>query len=366
MTKSSETLWKIEPHTRIKHEILRRYLGAWFGILGQRIPRIMYLDGFCGPGRYIGGEDGSPIIALKEAIKHHSLLKNSEVVFFFIDVNSDRIEHLKREIALLTIPPNFRLIVETGDFQCVLEQVFDQARQANSNLPPTFAFIDPFGFKGLPFDLVKQLLQNPHTEVFVNVMIDFVNRFIDHPDPQTQQQIIDLFGTRQVLDVIRSGGDRLEALRRLYLSQLQNHARFVRYFEMRDQRDRVLYYLFFATNHPLGHARMKETFWKVDPESGFRFSDATNPNQLVLFEIDPSDALSKLILSVFTSQKVQVNKIRAFVENQTPYTSSQMKNALSLLEEQELLWVSPYKAGGKKRRRGTFPDDALVEFKIDV
>jgi len=61
----------------------------------------MYLDCFCGPGRYVGGEDGSPIIALKEAIKHHSLLKNSEVVFFFIDVDTDRIEHLKQEIAML-------------------------------------------------------------------------------------------------------------------------------------------------------------------------------------------------------------------------------------------------------------------------
>jgi three-Cys-motif partner protein len=362
----SETLWKIEPHTQIKHEILRRYLGAWFGILGQRIPRIMYLDGFCGPGRYVGGEDGSPIIALKEAMKHNTLLKNSEVVFFFIDINSDRIEHLKQEISLLSIPTNFRLIVETGEFQCIVKQVFDQARRVNTNLAPTFAFIDPFGFKGLSFDLVRQLLQNPHTEVFVNVMIDFVNRFLGHPDQQTQQHIIDLFGTRQALDVIRSGGDRLESLRRLYLSQLQNHARFVRYFEMKDQRDRVLYYLFFATNHSLGHARMKEAFWKVDPESGFRFSDATNLNQLVLFETDPSKDLSKLILSAFTSQKVQVSEIRVFVEDKTPYTRNHMINALRRLEKQGDLSVNPYKASGKKRRRNTFPDDAFIEFKIDI
>jgi|DewCreStandDraft_4_1066084.scaffolds.fasta_scaffold345700_2 hypothetical protein len=33
----------------------------------------MYLDGFYGPGRYVGEEDGYLIIALKEAIKHYSL-----------------------------------------------------------------------------------------------------------------------------------------------------------------------------------------------------------------------------------------------------------------------------------------------------
>jgi three-Cys-motif partner protein len=47
-----DTLWEIEPHTIAKHEILRRYLGAWFVIMGQTNRRIIYLDGFCGPGRY--------------------------------------------------------------------------------------------------------------------------------------------------------------------------------------------------------------------------------------------------------------------------------------------------------------------------
>lgn len=135
---------------------------------------------------------------------------------------------------------------------------------------------------------------------------------------------------------------------------------------MKDQRDRVLYYLFFATNHSLGHARMKEAFWKVDPESGFRFSDATNLNQLVLFETDPSKDLSKLILSAFTSQKVQVSEIRVFVEDKTPYTRNHMINALRRLEKQGDLSVNPYKASGKKRRRNTFPDDAFIEFKIDI
>lgn len=362
MAKQTKTLWKIEPHTQAKHEILRGYLGAWFGILGQKIPRIMYLDGFCGPGRYNGGEDGSPIIALKEAQKHASLLKNSDIVFFFIDEDARRIEHLKSEIELLDIPRNFKLIIENGEFHQILQQVFDRAAKTKSNLVPSFAFIDPFGFKGVPFDLVSRLLKNPSTEIFINVMIDFVNRFIDHPGPQTQQHIIDLFGTTEALEIVRSSGDRLADLRRLYLTQLQKHARFVRYFEMQNERGRVLYYLFFASNHPLGHARMKEAFWKVDPSSGFRFSDATDPNQLVLFEADPSADLAKLIASKFNSQTIAVRFIREYVENDTPYTASQMKTALKLLEEKHELCVSPCKSDGQKRRRGTFPDNVIIEF----
>lgn len=61
-------LWSIEPHSKAKHEILKKYLQRWFPILGRYHGRIVYIDGFCGPGRYKGGEEGSPLIALKVAL----------------------------------------------------------------------------------------------------------------------------------------------------------------------------------------------------------------------------------------------------------------------------------------------------------
>src|SRR5689334_18020118 len=176
MSKTSETLWAIEPHTRAKHDILRRYLGAWFPILGSKIPRIVYIDGFCGPGRYIGGEEGSPIIALQEALKQ-PVLANSEVNFLFIDERKDRIDHLISELSSLTIPGNFHIDTNVNEFENTLTQILDGLKNNGDHLAPTFAFIDPFGFKGASFSLVKRLLTNPRTEVFINIMIDYVNRF---------------------------------------------------------------------------------------------------------------------------------------------------------------------------------------------
>lgn len=65
-----ETVWSIEPHTRAKHQILEECLKAWFPILLRWQGRVLYLDGFAGPGVYSGGEEGSPIIALKTALTH--------------------------------------------------------------------------------------------------------------------------------------------------------------------------------------------------------------------------------------------------------------------------------------------------------
>ena len=61
------TVWELEDHTAAKHEILRRYLAAWFPILSSSgyNRRGLFIDGFAGPGIYSKGELGSPIIALR-------------------------------------------------------------------------------------------------------------------------------------------------------------------------------------------------------------------------------------------------------------------------------------------------------------
>jgi three-Cys-motif partner protein len=45
-------LWDAEPHTLAKIEIVRRYLFLWFSILSKKSNRLVYIDGFAGPGGY--------------------------------------------------------------------------------------------------------------------------------------------------------------------------------------------------------------------------------------------------------------------------------------------------------------------------
>jgi three-Cys-motif partner protein len=362
MAKPMESLWDIEPHTKAKHEILERYLDAWFPILSTYNQRIIYLDGFCGPGRYKGGEDGSPIIAIKKALNHFGRLQDRKIAFIFIDERKDRIEHLRSEIASMTIPSNFSIFTEVLEFEKTVSQILRDLKSKNLNLAPTFAFIDPFGFKGIPFSLVKELLNNPKTEVFINIMADFINRFVEHPDVNTQQHIVELFGGNQALELIANGGDRLETLRQLYQTQLQTCAKYVRYFEMKNEQGRLIYYLFFASKHPLGFVKMKEAFWKVDPESGFHFSDKTNPAQMILLSLDPSHDLVKIIGQKFSEQRATVSQIKQFVEEDTSYIGKHMRQALNIMETDGKIQVDALKLDGTKRRRGSFPDDARVTF----
>src|SRR5437667_12900872 len=90
------TLWQLEPHTRGKHLVLKGYLDAWFVIMGRWNGRILFIDGFAGPGEYEGGEPGSPLIALQSLRDHSSRhLVSAEVRFLFIEKDPPRAEHLR-------------------------------------------------------------------------------------------------------------------------------------------------------------------------------------------------------------------------------------------------------------------------------
>ena len=97
----TSTLWKREPHTAAKHEILKGYLDAWYPILGSSRGRVVFLDGFAGPGVYSEGEPGSPIVALASLIEHNHLprLKNCEFVFVFNEMDPERCTSLNESVA---------------------------------------------------------------------------------------------------------------------------------------------------------------------------------------------------------------------------------------------------------------------------
>jgi three-Cys-motif partner protein len=93
------TLWPLEPHTEAKHRLLQRYLGAWFPILSRSSGRIVFFDGFAGPGEFEGGEPGSPILALQTLLDHQFLerMTRCEFLLIFYEADDRRYEHLVRK-----------------------------------------------------------------------------------------------------------------------------------------------------------------------------------------------------------------------------------------------------------------------------
>jgi hypothetical protein len=153
---------------------------------------------------------------------------------------------------------------------------------------------------------------------------------------------------------------RKRFLHDLYRDQLHRaaRARYVRSFEMRNERNVCDYFLYFATNYRLGLEKMKEAMWKVDPAGGFTFSDATNLDQAVLFQAEPDrKMLRTLISNQFAGHRATVHQVDTFVIDNTPFHSGHYRKVLAAMEKDgELRPVNP----PPSRRRGTYADPSLL------
>jgi len=357
-----DTIWPIEPHTAAKHQILRKYLNAWFPILGTYNKRIVYVDGFAGPGRYTGDEPGSPVIAMQAALSHRANL-GGEVVFLFIEEHAGRAAHLEGEITKLQLPAYFNTRVECGPFAEKLGKTLDELDSDGSQIAPTFVLIDPFGFSGIPYALIRRLLSNRKCEVLITFMVDAMNRWLTHPDQDIRAHIVETFGTDQAVTIAAGACDRSTALRGLYHRQLTRAAKFVRYFEMCDRDGRLVYYLFFASNNALGHLKMKEAMWNVDPLGDFIFSDSTNPCQQLLFGAPSTVPLAEDLFNTFRGMaQIPVKQVEAYVQDHAAYLRKHMGDALGQLESEGKVKVADSKTDGKRRRARTYPNEALVSF----
>ncbi len=182
MKDSALEKWEYREHTRVKHILLEKYLDAWIPILGRYNPRICYFDGFAGRGEYIDIKTrqtilGSPLIALKVADRRSEYYE--KLICFFIEKDEDNFKNL--EEGLERERPNVKnwqkIEIETrnDEFANVIEEIFENMSEGHI-LVPSFLFVDPFGFSGIPFSVITRILSNPKTEVFFTFMVRDITR----------------------------------------------------------------------------------------------------------------------------------------------------------------------------------------------
>ena len=106
---------------------------------------------------------------------------------------------------------------------------------------------------------------------------------------------------------------------------------------------------------------MKEAMWRVDPDGEYRFSDATNPDQAVLFESNVTPILIDQLRAQFKGRgAITCLELRRFVENKTPFLKKHMTSALRQEEACARIAVDTIKIDGKIRRANTYPDEARL------
>jgi three-Cys-motif partner protein len=357
------TVWPLEEHTKGKHLVLRKYLDAWLPILGSTQGRVIFIDGFAGPGAYTGGEDGSPIIALKAFANHPARARMKEVRFWFIEKDPARAAHLDK-----LVEPYKEMLgqgsidVTCGSFDAEVSGVLTELAENTQKMAPAFVMIDPFGVSQTPMAVVRQILQNPKCEVSISFMAEFIGRF--KAEEGWEVHLDGLFGTDEWRQYLQTPNHRLQRQQffELYKRQLKNDgAKHVVHFELYRSAE-LVYAIFFATQSHVGCNKMKEAIWKADPAGGMSFISGRDA-AMDLFTNDISrfepEIEARLRLHP-PDEWVSIESIEKWaMGDETHFHCGQLKAALRNLETNGLVEADET----TRRRRKTYPAGTMLQLR---
>ncbi len=242
--------------TKDKLKIVTHYLPVCLDATERAVERI-YIDAFAGPGtnrieRTAEVIDGSPLIALSASGSRGARGFDH---LYFIEKDDNLATELKTEVERRG--EGKRATVISGDVNTELPELMRELHPRS----PTFVFLDTEGIE-LSWETVQSLAAW-RTELLINFPLGMsINRNADSAKTEAY------FGTPEWREYWNGGRlSRTSGLIRFYLDRLAslgwtehpNHSRLVR-----DDGNRHLYYLLFASKDPAGGRIMNWAFSQPD------------------------------------------------------------------------------------------------------
>ncbi|MEQ0563982.1 three-Cys-motif partner protein TcmP [Amycolatopsis sp. NEAU-NG30] len=353
-----DTLWPLEPATEAKHRLYKRYLGGWWAKMlqpnakGFSWPKVTYVDAFAGPGRYEGGEEGSPVFVLKGLLEHAARdrmdLRRDRVQLAFIEKRRDRFEYLKAELArkfgdLTTLP--VRVEVRRGDAATETTRVLNKFNAWGN---PMLTIFDSWGNVNVPLSLLHRIAGNGGSESIVT----FGPNWFSRREEQNPDQLDAVFGGHeywQRADRETSPDERWRVWLSTYRDALGRAG-----FEYRLQfqvvpRTGQPLYLVYGTKHPAGVEVMKDAMWKVDPEGGTLFRDPRTRGAEIIGQTDlfgtggaVHPELRELVVQRLRDGSVTVGVLRDWLERETSrWRGTHAPQAVRALVDEGVLRIDP-------------------------
>lgn len=351
-----------------KARIIIKYFFAWARIImpiaESRGGKIAYIDLYAGPGRYKDGTKSTPLHILESAINDPKM--SQMLVTYFNDSERDKTIALEEEIR--RIPNVDRLkyapIISCGEVDNEAERFFYETR-----LIPSFSFIDPFGYKGLSWKIVKGVIKDWGCDCVFFFNYNRINAGI--PNDIVASHIDALFSKARA-DKLRSTLTELspELREAAILEELANEikslgGKYVLPFTFKNAAgSRTSHKLIFVSKNFTGYKIMKdimadESSTEDEGVPSFTYSPADASMPLLFSLAQPLSKLRKSLLMKFAGQEATLNHIYQTHSVDTPYVKKNYKAVIEELEKGGVVSVNSTKG---KRRRGTYPDHVRIKF----
>ncbi|USG64038.1 three-Cys-motif partner protein TcmP [Brevibacillus ruminantium] len=354
--------------SEVKAAIVAKYFFAWAKIIAPRSNKVAYLDLFCGPGRYKDGTKSTPIKVLEACINDNVL--REKVVTIFNDGNEDLIQNLEEEIKKIPRINELKHEPET-----MLGEIDDEVAEffSSTSLVPTFAFVDPFGYKGLSTKLIKGLTKDWGSDCIFFFNYNRINMGITNKI--VEKHMNSIFGEEYANELRQKVANMSPDERELTIVNALAHSlsddgkNYVLPFRFARENGRTSHYLIFFSKHILGYEIMKEIMWRESSEhedgvASFSYLPVTDKQLDFLYALNkPLDMLGDELLEVFSGKTLTLEEIYRRHHVNTPFVRNNYKEALRRLEDAGSVTCEPPAAKRRKiKGKVSFADHVKVTF----
>lgn len=359
---------RMKGQTEIKHNILEKYLGTWFDKIKEVEGAVGYIDAFSGWGYYRNGSPGSAIIATETFDERLEAVGGDvdRLVMDFIELNDNNYNELKQNLDYKE--PQINDKIKLNPVNTSFEDYVENLNEEVSRTIPLFAFIDPFGFSGVPFEKVKQLINKRYVgvELFINFCSGKMAQY--RTVDEHQKAINELLGIEDWNEQIPDSMGKEEAADKflqIYEDQLREEAgvEYIWPFQMYgEDKKQTAYYLVHATNSFDGHQIMKDIMYNEGAEGQFKylgpdhykfeadqadladFSDGSSDEELV-------NELADILYEKYSGAgEVTMKKMMKETYEQTPCIKRHYNSAGKILEDKgdaKIIHTGPENNGTK-------------------
>jgi three-Cys-motif partner protein len=260
--------------SEIKIEILEKYARAYSSIISAReSPRLKhyYIDAFAGAGEYVRKSTGEPVMGSPLAALN---VHPPSCGYYFIELEPTKVGNLQ---SLIGSRPNVQ-IMEGDCNELLLEKVFPRVRYEDYRR--AVCVLDPYGLH-LDWKVIAKAGEMKSIEIFLNFPVADINRNVlwknpDGVDPEDIDRMNTFWGDESWRQIAYSrshqqglfGGEEMEksendVIAEAFRQRLKDIAGFQNVpppLPMRNTRNAIVYYLFFASRNNTAGQIVQDVF----------------------------------------------------------------------------------------------------------
>lgn len=384
-----------DAESRAKTRFVSYYIGTYLNIISgtrDRIPnlryrRILYLDFFCGPGKYDTGEDSVPLLVLTHAKLREKPINN--IYFYFNDLNlATELEGNIKEKFHTDRVPNYIHITQKDSTTINLSSLIDKNDIVMS-------FVDSFSYLLCDTRTISKLIANQLSDCIFYINFQHFYRFIDAESER--EKFINFFGSEDAFESARKmfhetrNKDELASLmmqdfiRRLDTSVGQRLYYLPVFFRNSTEDTAITQIIMVVSKSPKGPDAIRGSFCEFGDkdkpgsinenfyldQGRITVYENTSINQMSLFEHEekmekyayPMSFLPDSLTSSITRSEL-LSRIDQDYRRKNLYLSGYsekyLTRMLSYLEDNQMIEVVNTDPSRRKRRIHTYPDTARI------